>query len=233
MKKDTQKLQHYIEKRLREKREILGVSLAQISDQLHISEEQFKKYSCGHSRIPSTLLYQIAAILKVDINYFFEGFSYSTPSTKSHKKTLLRPDQNQPLKVLLIDDNTDDIVLTTKAFDASPTRVTLSSIQEGPESLRFLHNLTTNQLRPDVILLDLYLPTVPGITILHELKEDHALSDIPVIILSGSMSTEEILTCYREHASGFMIKPFDIELYQTNIDIFAHYWAQTVVLPNR
>jgi two-component system, chemotaxis family, response regulator Rcp1 len=178
-------------------------------------------------------LYQIASILKVDFNYFFEGFPHSTPSTESNSQTIIRTDPEKPLKVLLIDDNEEDTYLTKKAFDASSIPVTLSSMNDGTESLRFLRNQTTHQSRPDVILLNLHLPKVHGLTILHELKQDDTLSDIPVIILSGSTNKNDISTCYQKYASGYMCKLFDFNLFKTNVQNFTRYWAQTVVLPNR
>lgn len=115
--------------------------------------------------------------------------------------------------------------------------INLHTITDGTRVLDFLKDTATSASapfsRPDIILLDLKLPKIEGIALLHDIKHDDDLSDIPIIILSSSIDVKDMITCYQEQASGFMCKPFDFETFEKNIGILTTYWGQTVVLPNR
>ena len=233
MKEDIQNLQCYIGKRLRERRQTLGLSLFQIASKINISEEKLKEYKCGHAAIHSTLLYQIASILNVDFDYFFEGFSESKFSDAANAKRITKTNHKQPLNVLLINDNENDIYFAQKAFESCFIPVAFSSMQDGRKLAQFLHNLPTTHSRPDVILLELHLTNIDGKAVLHALKQDDELSDIPVIILSGSIHQNDICSCYQHYCSGYMYKTFDYHQFEKNIQNFTQYWGQTVVLRNR
>jgi DNA-binding response OmpR family regulator len=102
-------------------------------------------------------------------------------------------------------------------------------------ALDFLRNKTTSVdfPRPDVILLDLNIPKRDGATVLREIKRDRDISDIPVIIMTNSINFQEMISCYKSFAAGYICKPFDFDIFQNCIDSFARYWAQSVVLPSR
>ena len=63
-------------------------------------------------------------------------------------------------------------------------------------------------LNPAFIILDIYLPDMGGEKILKVLKKIDITSNIPIIIVSGSLSWELLNSTYREGASGFLSKPF-------------------------
>jgi CheY-like chemotaxis protein len=69
--------------------------------------------------------------------------------------------------------------------------------------------------------------------VLREIKRDREICDIPVIVITNSINYNEMLQCYKSHASGYICKPFNNETLNTNIDTLVHYWAETVILPNR
>lgn len=67
---------------------------------------------------------------------------------------------------------------------------------------------------PDVIIMDWHMPVMDGLTAVKELKKDHVLRDIPVIMASGiMMSSEDLQNALEAGASDFIRKPVDrIEL---------------------
>lgn len=75
------------------------------------------------------------------------------------------------------------------------------------------------------ILLDLHLPYVNGYDLLEEIKADHTLKNIPVIILTASVSVEAIDQTYRLNANGYLSKPVGCEALNEVIRLFKNYWV--------
>jgi len=71
------------------------------------------------------------------------------------------------------------------------------------------HFLETTLL--DVILLDINLPWVTGFELVHLIKSHSVLKDVPVIMLSGKKSTEDIQKAMALGANDFIAKPFDVD----------------------
>lgn len=65
-----------------------------------------------------------------------------------------------------------------------------------------------NNVRPDLILLDLKLPDLDGLAVCQQLKADPELRLIPVVVLSASDDSEEIGNCMEAGATGYLLKPF-------------------------
>lgn len=74
--------------------------------------------------------------------------------------------------------------------------------------------------KPDLILLDLKLPTGGGLSVLKNLKTSSDTQDIPVIILTGSRSPEIREKTLKDGASAYIEKPYDpAELLKTIKDV--------------
>ncbi len=133
------------------------------------------------------------------------------------------------LTILLVEDNEQDIFLTQKAFELSSTAVNIRVSHTSKEMFNLLRSKETYEFcRPDLILLNFKLPMMDGASILREIKQDNTLADIPVIILSVNLRTEDIAECYRQQAAGYLHKPLDFEVYKENITILAQYWERMI-----
>ena len=75
---------------------------------------------------------------------------------------------------------------------------------DGEEALQAV---TDPDFRPDLIVLDLNLPWISGGDVLREIKSNPATRNIPVFVLSGSSSPEQIRDCFELKAACFMLKP--------------------------
>lgn len=62
-------------------------------------------------------------------------------------------------------------------------------------------------VRPDLIILDLVLPGKPGEEVLREIREDPALKDVPVMVISASINLRAI----EDEGAVLLEKPFDID----------------------
>lgn len=74
------------------------------------------------------------------------------------------------------------------------------------------------KLRPDLVLLDLDLPTLTGLEVLRRLKSDPKLAKIPVIVVTASVMQRERNKAMEGGAKAFIEKPFDIFEFRRLVD---------------
>jgi len=143
--------------------------------------------------------------------------------------------EGRPARVLLVEDNQDDIDLTLAALEQSKLRVEIDVAQDGEKALAFLRQeeAFADKARPDLILLDLNLPRKDGREVLRELKADGRLSDIPVVVLTTSESDEDVLKAYQLHANCYLVKPVDFEQFLKIVRAIEAFWLELVILPQR
>lgn len=84
---------------------------------------------------------------------------------------------------------------------------------------------------PALILLDIDLGTDDGRTVLAALKRDPKLRGIPVVMWTSSSHPAVVARCYADGASGFAIKPSEVEQLVTTARHVMDYWFDCVVLP--
>ena len=85
--------------------------------------------------------------------------------------------RRQP-KILLIDDDIDFVAATKAILESRPYRVITA--YEGNEGIK-----KAREEKPDVIILDVIMPTKSGFTVCEELKRDPQLNKIPVLMLTS------------------------------------------------
>ncbi len=96
----------------------------------------------------------------------------------------------------------------------------------GLEALHMLHQERDyNVPKPDLIILDLYLPKKSGREILEEIGGDKNLRNIPIIILSSS-TVQEDLDKHKSHVHLFITKPFEWEEYKNVLGSIEEFWIQ-------
>lgn len=69
------------------------------------------------------------------------------------------------------------------------------------------------QYHPDLVLLDLQLPDMPGEEVLAELKADPATRDIPVIVISADATVSQIERLMAAGAADYLTNPLDVRLF--------------------
>ena len=141
----------------------------------------------------------------------------------------------EPIHILLIDDSPGDIRLTQEALKESTLPNKLHVVVDGDEALDFLHRRTPYQHvpKPDLILLDLNLPTLDGREVLVHLKQDACLKHIPVVVLTTSSAEEDIIKSYTLRANCYVTKPLDLDRFVKVIRSIEEFWFCIVKLPTR
>jgi len=119
----------------------------------------------------------------------------------------------RPIQILLVEDNPGDARLTLEALKDGEVQNRLYIVNSGMEAIAFLRRKGkyADAPNPDFILLDLNMPLMNGSQLLAEVKQDSALKNIPVAILTGSQAAEDIARAYNLHADCFVTKPIDLE----------------------
>lgn len=140
---------------------------------------------------------------------------------------------NDPIKILLIEDNEGDILLTMEALKECKLPNELKILRDGNEALNFLMSQVkfgSSEL-PDLILLDINLPKKNGHEVLQSVKNHPDLKHIPIIILTTSSSEIDVLKAYQGHANCYIIKPLDVDEFLNITSKIEEFWFNTAKLP--
>jgi CheY-like chemotaxis protein len=139
----------------------------------------------------------------------------------------------KPITILLVEDCLSDIELITEIFNRASVNYQLQVVRDGVMATAYLNQEGDyfDAPRPNLILLDLYLPKKPGWQILTEIKSDIRLSTIPVIILTSSDLPQDVLNCYQMNANSYVKKPKNIKKFKRIVATIEDFWLKYVVLP--
>ena len=139
----------------------------------------------------------------------------------------------RPVEILLVEDSPADVLMTREAFEQARLVNTLHVVDDGEQALAFLRQegMYASSPRPDLILLDLNLPRKNGVEVLEEMKSDHQLQSIPVVILTTSHTEQDILSSYDLHANCYIVKPVGFEKFFKAIQSIQDFWFSVVTLP--
>jgi two-component system cell cycle response regulator len=105
------------------------------------------------------------------------------------------------LKILSVDDSRTIRLIVGKAF--KPYECELFEASNGEEGLA-----AAAREKPDLIILDVTMPVMDGVTMLTRLKADEALKAIPVIMLTAESGRENVLHIAKLGVRDYLVKPF-------------------------
>jgi chemotaxis family two-component system response regulator Rcp1 len=136
-------------------------------------------------------------------------------------------------QVLLVDDNPADVVLAREALAGGRHHIRITSAENGEEAMAFLRRAGryANELRPDLLILDLNLPKKDGRAVLAEAKADAALRTIPVVVFSTSRADLDIKRSYELGANCYVSKPGNLDEYFLALHTIEEFWFGTARLP--
>ena len=131
--------------------------------------------------------------------------------------------------IFLVEDNADDEALTLRALKKNNISNQVIVARDGLEALDFLfakgkyadRDMT---VQPQVMLLDLNLPKIDGLTVLKRLREDERTKLIPVVILTSSKEEQDIIEGYSVGANSYVRKPVDFNDFSEAIRQLGLYW---------
>lgn len=139
------------------------------------------------------------------------------------------------IKVLLVEDDPADVDYTKEALKSSKLNIDLVVIDSGEKVLPYLlcEGHHHDAAKPDVILLDLNLPKKDGREILKEIKSNHHLKSIPVVVLTTSSYEEDVVRSYSSGANCYVTKPVGFDQFQKIIKYIEEFWFAVSRLPHK
>ena len=126
--------------------------------------------------------------------------------------------------ILLVEDNPMDVDLTLRAFARRKLANPIEVARDGEEALDYLQRWEDGETLPVVILLDINLPKVNGLEVLHQIKSHPVSRKVPVIILTTSAEDRDIQIAYEKGANSYIVKPVDFAKFVEVASQIDLYW---------
>jgi CheY-like chemotaxis protein len=141
----------------------------------------------------------------------------------------------EPVEILMIEDNADDVELTREALSLGKIRNRLKCLPDGQEALEYLFGSGRYHAPPahlpGLILLDLRLPRLDGIEVLKRIKAEPILKRVPVIVLTTSKRDEDIVQSYDLGVNSYIQKPVGFDKFIETVKNLELYWILTNTPP--
>ena len=115
--------------------------------------------------------------------------------------------EKEYIHIILADDDEDDRMFFTDAFDELKINTKVQTFINGAELMNYLNEDTC--ILPNVLFLDLNMPKKNGIECLLEIKENERFKDIAIAIYSTTSSEEHIEETFVNGANIYIKKPND------------------------
>ncbi len=150
---------------------------------------------------------------------------------------MLELSSDQPIFIVLVEDNPADAELAIRALRRSRIANQIELLEDGAEALDFIfcrgayaHRQITDH--PKIILLDLKLPKVSGLEVLRQIKTDPRTQMIPIIVMTSSAQDSDIIESYQLGVNSYIVKPVDFEQFNKAVEQIGLYWVLMNRTPN-
>jgi len=132
---------------------------------------------------------------------------------------ITEPLPQNPIRVVIVEDNEDDRDLLLRQLRKSEIDNHVKFIADGKEALQFLQNLPPPTPFCDLIaiFLDLKLPGMSGINLLREIRRTPRVQDAPVIIMTSSLDPKDFEACSELKVAAFLPKPITFDMFSKAI----------------
>jgi two-component system, response regulator len=131
--------------------------------------------------------------------------------------------------ILLVEDNPDDVQLTLRALRKSNIMNEVVVAQDGVEALEYLFGTGRFAGRdvsdhPQLVLLDLKMPRLDGLEVLHRMRADERTRLQPVVVLTTSNEDRDRVESYKFGANSYIRKPVDFNQFAGAVQQLGLYW---------
>lgn len=126
--------------------------------------------------------------------------------------------------ILLVEDDDNDVSLILRVLKQQSPSTTIRVARNGEEALAVLESRDAEP--PQLILLDLHLPTISGLQVLQELRENAFTCHTPVVMLSSSQDANDVARSYDLGANSFLDKTDKPDQFEDTVKLVIAYWLQ-------
>ena len=131
--------------------------------------------------------------------------------------------------ILLAEDDPGDVELTLAALEENHLANKVAVVNNGEEALDYLYRRGKFKTRsvgnPILVLLDNKMPKVSGLEVLKAIKADENLKIIPVVALTSSRETPDLVEFYKHGVNAYVVKPVDFAEFMKVIKHLGIFWA--------
>ncbi len=131
--------------------------------------------------------------------------------------------------ILLVEDNADDLELAIHALRRENLANHIEIARDGEEALDLIfcrgpYSNRSFDHPPCLVLLDLKLPKVDGLEVLHAVKSDPRTKAIPVVILTSSREERDLINGYQLGVNAYIQKPVDFDEFRQVVKQLGLFW---------
>lgn len=131
--------------------------------------------------------------------------------------------------ILLVEDNPDDVKLTLRALKKNNILNEVVVAQDGVEATDYLFGSGKYagrdiSIMPQVVLLDLKMPKMDGLEVLHRIRSTEKTKLLPVVVLTTSSEDKDRVESYKLGANSYIRKPVDFNQFAEAVQQLGLYW---------
>jgi len=132
-------------------------------------------------------------------------------------------------KILLVEDDPQDVKLTLAGLEENHLANKVAVVRDGAEALDYLYRRGKFKTRPVgnpiLVLLDNKMPKISGLQVLKTIKLDEHLKTIPVVALTSSRETPDLIEFYKHGVNAYVVKPVDFAEFMKAVKQLGIFWA--------
>jgi CheY-like chemotaxis protein len=131
--------------------------------------------------------------------------------------------------ILLAEDDPRDVELTLRALGAHNLANKVIVVSDGALALDYLYCRGDFKTRvggnPILVLLDNKMPKLNGLEVLKAMKADENLRLIPVVVLTSSRETPDLMEFYKHGVNAYVVKPVGFPEFMSAVKQIGVFWA--------
>jgi CheY-like chemotaxis protein len=131
--------------------------------------------------------------------------------------------------ILLVEDNPDDQKLTLRALKKNHIANEVVIASDGAQALDYLFGTgefegRDTRIQPALVLLDLNLPKIDGLSVLTAVRADPRTKLVPIVVLTSSAEEQDLLMSYQSGVNSYVRKPVDFVEFVEAARQLGVYW---------
>jgi len=153
------------------------------------------------------------------------GGGVGRPAPKPHGTITLKHN-NEPITILLVDDDADCRMLVRDAISACKVSNKVYEASGGAEALDYLYRRGRFQgvPRPGLVYLDIEMPGLDGQETLRQIRANPEFRAIPVVMMTGVSDEQQMKLAAANGANSYTIKPANAEQFLRTVLASTDYW---------
>jgi CheY-like chemotaxis protein len=139
--------------------------------------------------------------------------------------------------ILMVEDNPDDRLILDCALKRADLNTPVKIVHDGEEAIRYLNGDGEYADReqhplPSLLVIDLKMPRISGLEVLSWVrKQETGLRQLPIIVLTTSEYTRDVMSAYEAGANAYLVKPNDLHLFIRQMKSLNAFWLKACRLP--